>query len=127
MVATGKAGPLGQHITEDVYVSAVTPKEIAPYTGDIGAGHTGVIASSKASAPIQRPGTSENKKAAKSNMLSRIGLSVGKVIGMFNQAARGAVQTMITTVIPFMAFVSLIVGIIKYLCSTSKKQGKYPH
>lgn len=37
----------------------------------------------------------------------------GKVVATFNQAARDAVQTVITTILPFMAFVALLIGIIQ--------------
>ena len=39
-------------------------------------------------------------------------LGAGKVVATFNQAARDAVQTAITTLLPFMAFVSMLIGII---------------
>ena len=37
----------------------------------------------------------------------------GKVVATFNQAAREAIQTMLNTIIPFMAFVSLLIGVIQ--------------
>jgi PTS system glucitol/sorbitol-specific IIC component len=40
-------------------------------------------------------------------------MGAGKVVATFNQSAREGVQTMINTVIPFMAFVSLLIGIIQ--------------
>lgn len=40
-------------------------------------------------------------------------MGAGKIVATFNQAARSAVQTILTTVIPFMAFVSLLIGIIE--------------
>jgi PTS system glucitol/sorbitol-specific IIC component len=46
------------------------------------------------------------------NVLAKIGLGAGKVVATFNQAARDAVQTAITTLLPFMAFVSMLIGII---------------
>ena len=48
----------------------------------------------------------------KGNALAKIGLGAGKVVATFNQAARDAVQTCITTLLPFMGFVSLLIGII---------------
>ena len=46
------------------------------------------------------------------NALAKIGLGAGKVVATFNQAARDAVQTAINTLLPFMAFVSMLIGII---------------
>ena len=41
-----------------------------------------------------------------------IGLGMGKIVNTFYQAARDAIQTCITTLLPFMAFVSMLIGII---------------
>lgn len=49
----------------------------------------------------------------KQGLLTKIGLGAGKVISTFYQAGREAVQTLINTIIPFMAFVSLLIGIIQ--------------
>ena len=49
----------------------------------------------------------------KPNFIARIGIGAGKVIATFNQAAKDSVQTMLNTVIPFMAFVALLIGIIQ--------------
>ena len=48
----------------------------------------------------------------KKSIITRIGLGAGKVVATFNQAARDAIQTIITTILPFMAFVSMLIGII---------------
>ena len=48
----------------------------------------------------------------KEGFLTRLGKGVGNVVSIFYQAAREAVQTTITNILPFMIFVSLIVGII---------------
>ena len=51
-------------------------------------------------------------ESGKGNALAKIGLGAGKVVATFNQAARDAVQTAINTLLPFMAFVSMLIGII---------------
>ena len=53
------------------------------------------------------------EQRAQQSFIARIGMGAGKVVGTFNQAAREAVQTMLNTVIPFMAFVSLLIGLIQ--------------
>ena len=40
-------------------------------------------------------------------------MGAGRIVSIFNQAAREAIQTMLNTIIPFMAFVSLLIGIIQ--------------
>lgn len=84
----GKSGPLAQFIKEDIYVSGVTSAQISLADG---------------SAPAAQE---------KKSIITRIGLGAGKVVATFNQAARDAIQTIITTILPFMAFVSMLIGII---------------
>ena len=115
----GKSGPLAQFITEDIYVSGVTSKQISL------ADETETAAA--AAEPAEE--TKEDKqdgvkftadmkisetlaKQEKKSFITSIGLGVGKVVNTFYQAARDAVQTCITTLLPFMAFVSMLIGII---------------
>lgn len=49
----------------------------------------------------------------KKSLLERIGLGAGKVIAVFYQAGRNAVQMMINTILPFMGFVAMLIGIIQ--------------
>jgi glucitol/sorbitol PTS system EIIB component len=45
-------------------------------------------------------------------ILESIGRGVGKVVGAMYQAGRDSIDQVITNVLPFMAFISLIIGII---------------
>lgn len=115
IVATGKSGPLAKYISEDIYVSAVSNDQIQLYEAKT------------QEEPIVQPRKSEESKqttyetdkkiteqrAEKGSIIAKIGMGAGKVVAVFNQAARESVQTMINTVIPFMAFVSLLIGIIQ--------------
>ena len=53
------------------------------------------------------------EQKAETSIVARIGMGAGKVVATFNQAAREAIQTMLNTIIPFMAFVSLLIGVIQ--------------
>lgn len=109
----GKSGPLAQFIKEDIYVSGVTSAQISLADG-----------SAPAAQPKEQPQKKEVKFSAdkkvsetlaaqeKKSIITRIGLGAGKVVATFNQAARDAIQTIITTILPFMAFVSMLIGII---------------
>jgi len=89
IVATGKSGPLAQYITEEIYVSAVGLNQISAANED------------------------EKATTVVTSIVARIGMGAGKVVATFNQAAREAIQTMLNTIIPFMAFVSLLIGVIQ--------------
>jgi PTS system glucitol/sorbitol-specific IIC component len=118
----GKAGPLAQFIKEDIYVSGVTNANIMPADGsEAPASADAAAAAPAAEAPAEekKGGIDTTKKlseqmaeSGKGNMLAKIGLGAGKVVATFNQAARDAVQTAINTLLPFMAFVSMLIGII---------------
>lgn len=118
----GKAGPLANFITEDIYVSGVTAHNISLADGTK---KTELSAEAESAAEPGSAEKSDNVKfsadkkvsetlAAQENksLITRIGLAAGKVVATFNQAARDAVQTCITTLLPFMAFVSMLIGII---------------
>ena len=120
VMPVGKSGPMAQYIKEDIYVSAVTSKCVSLADGsEPAAGH---FADAPAEAPAEAPaktGFTADKKvsetlAAQENksLITRIGLGAGKVVNTFYQAARDAIQTCITTLLPFMAFVSMLIGII---------------
>ncbi|PFO07992.1 PTS sorbitol transporter subunit IIB [Bacillus sp. AFS076308] len=117
IMPTGKSGPLAKFITEDIYVSAVDVDQIQLVDG---AEVQVAAAAEKLPDPEREYKYSTNQKisqtlAAKKNksIITKFGLGAGKVINTFYQAGRDAVQTMINTIIPFMAFVSLLIGIIQ--------------
>ena len=116
----GKSGPLAQFITEDIYVSGVTSKQISL------ADETETAAAAPAAPAEEKTEDKQDgvkftadmkisetlAKQEKKSFITSIGLGVGKVVNTFYQAARDAVQTCITTLLPFMAFVSMLIGII---------------
>lgn len=114
IVATGKSGPLAQYITEDIYVSAVGMEQITS-TESSGSIET---KEAKAETAQSQTGTYDTSKKiteqrAQQSVIARIGMGAGKVVAVFNQAARDAIQTLLNTILPFMAFVSLLIGFIQ--------------
>lgn len=121
VMPVGKSGPMAQYITENIYVSAVTSAQVSPADDE-----------QPAFAPAAPAQETDNKQAASDgtkfsadmkvsetlakqenkSLVTKIGLAAGKVVNTFYQAARDAIQTCITTLLPFMAFVSMLIGII---------------
>ncbi|MEM5396437.1 PTS sorbitol transporter subunit IIB [Staphylococcus gallinarum] len=119
IMATGKSGPLRQYITEDIYVSNVDVNQVVELGESI---HSEVDGKQDESVATEQNDNqySKNKKIMETraeqenkSILTKIGLGAGKVINTFYQAARDAVETMLHTIIPFMGFVALLIGIIQ--------------
>ncbi|MDY2737793.1 PTS glucitol/sorbitol transporter subunit IIB [Intestinibacter sp.] len=123
VMPVGKSGPLAKFITEDIYVSAVGLDEIEPADGS--------AVKAEAKEEVKAEATEEKKEekqfryssdkkisetlAGEENksLITKIGMGAGKVVNTFYQAARDAIQTMINTILPFMGFVALLIGIIQ--------------
>lgn len=128
VVPTGKTGPLAQYINETIYVSAVGSNQVSLAEErelvSVGAAAAGVgdahphAASAPSPAPALEEGrplrlTEQMARKPRKSILQSIGLGAGRVIAVFYQAARNAVQTMLQTIIPFMGFVAMLIGIIQ--------------
>lgn len=112
IIATGKSGPLAKYITEDIYVSNVGLNQIS-------------LVDEKEDIPVTV--TNTNKKAEvyttdkkltaqnaeKGSIIAKFGMGAGKAIAIMLQSSREAVQTVLNTILPFMAFVSMLIGIIQ--------------
>ena len=109
VIPTGKSGPLAQYITEDIYVSNIGVEQITLADGTDAAAVS--VATEKK--PTYDTSKKITEQRAESSLIARIGMGAGKVVATFNQAARDAIQTMLHTILPFMAFVSLLIGIIQ--------------
>lgn len=113
IVATGKSGPLAQYITEEIYVSAVGLEQISSADGAQNAVTTSEVSKVEASKSATYDTSKKiTEQRAESSFIAKIGMGAGKIVATFNQAAREAIQTMLNTILPFMAFVSLLIGVI---------------
>lgn len=119
-------GPLAQFITEDIFVSAVGPEDVELREGAaVGAG---VAAGSAAGAgavttpaeggrdagPLAPPAEPETPSHAPSGFFVRFGTAVGYIINTFLAAARQSINLTLNTVLPFMAYVSILLGFVIY-------------
>ena len=118
LTPVGKSGPLAKFITEEIYVSDVKEENVSFCDGT--AAPAAEAKAGEGSSKMTREEYLEKKaeaqekygEVAKEGFLTRLGKGVGNVVSTFYQAARDAVQTTLTNILPFMIFVSLIVGII---------------
>ena len=118
IMPTGKTGPLAQHIHEGIYVSAVGVDQVRLADADETAVAQTAAAPAEKSIPTREDGrpmklTEQMATKQKKSLLETIGLGAGKIISVFYQAGRNAVQMMINTILPFMGFVAMLIGIIQ--------------
>lgn len=118
IMPVGPSGPLAKFIKEDIYVSAVGLDQISLAEGS----EEVVVEEKTQEEPKREFKYSADKKVsqslaenAKSSVIQKIGMGAGKVVHTLYQAARDAVQSMITTILPFMAFVAMLIGVIQGL------------
>ncbi|MBN9648731.1 PTS sorbitol transporter subunit IIB [Terrisporobacter glycolicus] len=121
VMPVGKSGPLAKYITEDIYVSAVGLDQIKSAQGALNKQTTSDEDQKSKEAEQKREFkysadkkiTQTTEKDGSTSLLTKIGMGAGKVVNTFYQSARDAVQTVINTILPFMAFVALLIGIIQ--------------
>lgn len=123
------SGPLSRYITEENFVSGVgegeirlaTPAEIALAQG----GDPQEKAFAWAESPAEEGGEAKKQTESQANFKEKktsgfsasivsFSKGIGRVMSVFYQSGREAVSTTLKTVLPFMAFISMLMGIITY-------------
>ena len=116
-------GPLAQFITEDLFVSGVSPDDVRldgkadsdqpPATAlpDDAPNQSAPVIAASATSASSPPGGLFN---AFSNFFVRLGSGIGYVVNTLLASGRQAITITLNTILPFMAYVSLLLGIVTY-------------
>ncbi|WP_199616606.1 PTS glucitol/sorbitol transporter subunit IIB [Paenibacillus alkalitolerans] len=112
------SGPLASYIKEDNFVSGVRMENIEAIDEVAAA----AAAKPAAAAPKTAAEIKQEAKAKaaqmypqkKGNPIEKIGRAMGGVVNVFYQAGRETIEMVIRNILPFMAFVSTLIGIILY-------------
>ena len=112
LLPVGKMGPLAQFITKELYVSAVDASclsyaDEAETAAGRAAADYGPKTKEQAKAEVARLQGNREK-----NFVTRLGIGIGGVVNKFYAAGRETIDITIKSILPFMAFVSMILGII---------------
>ena len=132
-------GPLAQFITEDIFVSAVGTGDVSLLEGQAVTAGTAAGAAAMAGAggaagvaghrpvteeeaeeggpeagPLAPPPEAERPSQAPKGFFVRFGTAVGFIINTFLAAARQSINLTLNTVLPFMAYVSILLGFVIY-------------
>ncbi len=108
--SVGQSGPLAQFITEDIYVSGVTSSNLSFADGSE-MPEQATNASAKPAA-TSRPAPAQESQGGMVGFITTIGRSMGGVVGVLFNSGRKSIDQVIRNVLPFMAFVTMLIGII---------------
>ncbi|MBU8596911.1 PTS glucitol/sorbitol transporter subunit IIB [Shouchella clausii] len=115
IMPTGQSGPMAKFIVPDIYVSGVKPSHLTIVDNGErqGAMHEQSTATEESAATKQATyDTSKKITEQNDNLMAKIGKMMGGIVNVFYQAGREAIDTVLKTILPFMAFVSLLIGLI---------------
>lgn len=124
VLPSSPSGPLSKFITEDIFVSGVRPDdiEVISQSDEAQVVRESVSATSgKSEEPTEEDfqtkyarAKEEHKATRKDGALVAFSRGIGRIMGIFYQAGRDAVDMLLKNIIPFMAFISMLIGIINY-------------
>ncbi|ADO47751.1 PTS glucitol/sorbitol transporter subunit IIB [[Enterobacter] lignolyticus] len=125
VLPTGAMGPLAKYITEDIYISDVSNEslslietihqsietdEAVELVEPLPAGDASATASASKD-PGAKPRSSVTNTALE--LMTRFATSIGNFVSLLYASARESVELCIKNVIPFMAFISVLIALVQ--------------
>lgn len=118
------SGPLAKFMTDDIFVSGVTVDDIELLNRNetVAAALETVedskkdnqVTSSDATADDNNGNNEEQKSKGIMGFIDKVAKGAGSFMNIMYQAGRDTIDTIIKNIIPFMAFVATLIGIINY-------------
>ncbi len=112
LTSVGQSGPLAQFITEDVYVSGVKVDNLHLVDGAVPAPAAPAAPAAPSHPFERRPSAPVHSGGGFTGFIANIGRVMGGVIGILYQSGRRSIDMVIRTILPFMAFVCMLIGVI---------------
>lgn len=125
VLKAGPSGPLAEHINEDNFVSGVTPKDLEVLEADETIDSDQTSNTSEADETVLEDTMldeevdediepEEDSEDSEDNLIVRFSRGIGDAMSVLYQAGRDSIDTIIKNILPFMAFISMLIGIINY-------------
>lgn len=121
LTPVGQSGPLAQFITEDIYVSGVKEANLTFEDGStVVAGGPGAAAAAAAATALAEEKSAREAAETYSNdnplirVITVVGRVMGRIVNILFNAGRRTIDQVIRNVLPFMAFVTMLIGLILY-------------
>lgn len=124
ILASSPSGPLAKHINEENFVSGVRPQDVKildTVSNDeidrkesYESKDNESINKEKSEISEEKTLYTNNNQGEKDSFILRFSKGIGKVMGVFYQAGRDTIETVIKNILPFMAFISMLIGIINF-------------
>lgn len=117
LLPTSPSGPLAKHINEENFVSGVKVASIElenDTTESEDVKDSTELESINENNTEETDSQNEQENKKKESLLIRFSKGIGNVTGTFYQAGRDSIDMLIKNILPFMAFISMLIGIINY-------------
>lgn len=106
LMPAGPSGPLAEHIKADIYVSDVKVENVRLQAA------TDAMPLVKQQAVPKYDTSKKISEQTSSGLMASVGKAMGQITATFYQAGRDAINTVLKTILPFMAFVCMLIGVV---------------